>query len=96
MWVMRIAAVALACGAVSACVSSDPITLPSGAPGQVIGCGGMFNSMLDCYRKAGEVCPHGYDIVGGPGEPHPLIDSGGEDIEDTLMVHCKQPKAGTG
>jgi len=76
------------------CVTAHPLTLPNGAQGQVISCNGMARSISDCYVKAGEVCPLGYDIVDANGESHPMIVATGGDlvagsvISRSLMVHC--------
>lgn len=61
-----------------ACTTSRPITLPSGEQGRLIGCGGIQHSFADCYVKAGEICPHGYDVLLQNGEAQPFaVSSGG-------------------
>jgi len=78
----------------SGCVTARPLTLPSGAQGEVILCNGMARSIADCYEKAGEACPSGYDVVDASGEAHPLIMAtssslvGGSVVHRPLMVQC--------
>jgi hypothetical protein len=38
---------------------------PDGRQAYVMRCSGMGRSLADCYQKAGELCPAGYDVVGG-------------------------------
>ena len=47
------------------------MTLLDGSEGQRIGCDGIERSMADCQRKAGEICPRGYDVIGSNGEIYP-------------------------
>lgn len=83
------------CVALSGCVSARPLTLPSGARGEVVRCGGMAHSIADCYERAGEACPLGYDIVSENGEAHPLVMAtsssliGGSVVRRSLIVQCR-------
>ncbi len=78
-------------------VTARPLTLPNGAQGQVVRCNGMARSMADCYAKAGEVCPSGYDIVDASGESRPMIIAtgssliGGVAIPDCPVPSCHRP-----
>lgn len=54
------------------------MTGPSGEPVGAITC--RFDA-ANCYKAAANVCPTGYDIVGGS------IDSG------TILVRCRAPVA---
>lgn len=45
------------------CVTADPIMSPGGKQGFAISCDGTARSMTDCYKKAAEVCPKGYNVV---------------------------------
>jgi hypothetical protein len=70
---MRTALILFTTPVLSGYVTARPLTLPSGAQGEVIRCNGISPSMADCYWTAREVCPKGYDIVDSHGEAHPLI-----------------------
>jgi hypothetical protein len=92
MW--RSVALLALMAALTGCVTARPLTLPSGAQGEVIRCNGMARSMADCYEKAGEACPRGYDIVDASGEAQPLLVAtnssliGGSVVHRSLMVQC--------
>lgn len=43
-------------------VPATPITAPSGKPGYSLKCHGWGRTIEDCYEKAAELCPHGYNI----------------------------------
>ena len=79
------------------CTTSRPLTLPSGAQGQAISCGGKFNSIADCYAKAGELCPAGYDVADAETDQRPvfLATQGtlltANRTSRTLLVTCKRP-----
>ena len=42
--------------------SVTEVVAPSGRPGYSLKCSGWGRNIVDCYRKAVEVCPHGYDV----------------------------------
>ena len=46
---------------VMACAQATPVTTPSGNRGFSVSCGAA--RLDDCYAKAGEVCPSGYEIL---------------------------------
>jgi len=75
-------------------VTARPLTLPNGQPGQAISCPGTVRTIADCYIKAGEVCPAGYDIVDASGEAHPMVVAsggtlvGGSVVSRSLLVQC--------
>jgi hypothetical protein len=71
---------------VTACTTSQPIGLPDGTVGQLIGCGGVQHAMADCYLKAGKICPKGYDIVQADGEAQPFSASHGSINGTTAAV----------
>jgi hypothetical protein len=48
-------------GACAREIRPEAVTGPNGRPGYVMSCG---SRVAACYRKAGEVCPGGYDVVG--------------------------------
>jgi hypothetical protein len=74
---MKRYALVLACIALSACTTSRTITLADGTQGQKIACNGAVQTMNDCYAKAGEMCPRGFDVIGADGEAHPFAMSNG-------------------
>jgi hypothetical protein len=51
------------CLFISACATATKITLPNGDSGYDISCAGTGVSVSECFRKAGEVCPSGYDVI---------------------------------
>ena len=74
------------CFVLTGCVTARPLTLPNGEQGQVISCNGMARSISDCYVKAGEVCPSGYDVVDASGESHPTIVATGGSLVGGSMI----------
>jgi hypothetical protein len=60
------------------CAMSDEMVLPDGTKGHKISCDGAFLSMGNCYKKAGEMCPKGYAILGQGGEANPYGTSSGQ------------------
>ena len=70
---------------VGACTTAREMAVPGSAEGYMIGCGGIQHTMADCYAKAAETCPGGYDIVGATAESVPIINP----YERTMMVKCR-------
>lgn len=60
------------------------MAMPGGGKGFMIGCGGIQHTMADCYVKAAQMCPGGYDIVGADVESVPIMNP----YERSLMVRC--------
>ena len=94
---MRKLMIGLACAGLSglcACTTARPIGLANGTKGQLIGCSGVQHSMNDCFIKAGEICPAGYDVVSGGegyGSNSKFAALGGNNvgaIDRSLIVHC--------
>jgi hypothetical protein len=91
---MRTTGAILLCLALTACVTARPLTLPNGQRGQAISCPGTLRSMADCYVKAGEACPAGYDVIDASGESHPMMTVvngtlvAGSVVTRSLMVQC--------
>ncbi len=91
---MRMILGILALAMLSACTTVRPMTLSDGSQGQRIACSGVQHSMDDCYVKAGQVCPGGYDVAGGGqgyGTNSILAASGGTNlgpIDRSLIVRC--------
>lgn len=63
--------------ALAGCVTAHQTILPNGARGEVISCNGIQHSITDCFERAGEDCPNGYEVVGGDAEAQPFIVSNG-------------------
>jgi hypothetical protein len=83
----------------ASCTTATPTVLPDGSKGVMIDCNGDVNSMSSCFKKAGEVCPAGYDILNQGQESTPVFGGsgtatgfgmyGGAIVHRNLMVHCK-------
>lgn len=73
-WIMTISAAA---AVLTACATSDKMTMPDGAAAYHISCDGWAQTEAECYAKAGELCPAGYAVLGGNLESHSLAYSGG-------------------
>ncbi len=81
------------------CTTATPTVLPDGSKGVMIDCNGDINSMSSCFKKAGEMCPAGYDIINQGQESTPVFGAsgsgagfgmyGGAIVHRNLMVHCK-------
>ena len=49
---------------ITACeVQPQQFVGPNGKKAYTMKCNGMGRTMEDCYKKAGEVCPKGYNII---------------------------------
>lgn len=59
---------AVAALALSGCAASHQTVMPDGSRGLSINCSGPALSWNQCYEKAGDKCPHGYDIVRQDGD----------------------------
>lgn len=44
------------------CTTTRPVKLLLDQPGLAVDCSGATLTWSHCYRKAGEICPHGYSI----------------------------------
>lgn len=44
------------------CTTSRPVKLLLEQPGLAVDCSGATLTWSHCYRKAGEICPHGYSV----------------------------------
>jgi hypothetical protein len=60
------------------CAMADEMVLPDGTKGYNISCDGTVLSMGNCYKKAGEICPRGYDVLAQGGEANPIGSSFGQ------------------
>lgn len=90
-WIALSAVVAL-----SGCAVSHKTVMPDGRQGLSINCSGTAMSWNNCYEKAGEQCPHGYDIISKDGDGGNAMAGGGSGFwaagsanTRSLMVTCK-------
>ena len=60
------------------CAMASEMVLPDGTKGYNISCDGAVLSMGDCYKKAGDLCPQGYVLLGQGGEANPFGYSSGQ------------------
>jgi hypothetical protein len=71
------------------CVSVNEVKGPDGKPALAVKCG----DATACYKKAGELCPDGYDFVGNNSENFVGGTQGSVygGTMTTLVVECKTP-----
>lgn len=85
---MKIAVFAVA-ALLTGCVQITHINGPDGRPAMVLRCGMQEDQ---CYKKAGELCPDGYDMVGGSvGMAIVPMRNGGMfgGSQHSLVISCK-------
>lgn len=82
--------------ALAGCAASHQTVMPDGSRGLSINCSGPALSWNQCYEKAGDKCPHGYDIVRQDGDGGNASfgagsgwAAGGVSNTRTLLVTCK-------
>lgn len=79
----------------SGCAVSHQTVMPDGRQGLSINCSGSAMTWNQCYEKAGEQCPHGYDIVSKDGDNAAMAGGGNgawaasSATTRSLMVACK-------
>lgn len=78
------------------CAMSRQTVMPDGSRGLSINCSGAAMSWNQCYEKAGDKCPHGYNIVRQDGDGgNASFGAGagwvasGVSNTRTLLVTCK-------
>jgi hypothetical protein len=71
------AAVFLCAALLAGCVTVNEVKGPDGKPALAVKCG----DATACYKKAGELCPDGYDFV----------NSTTGNGRATILVECKAP-----
>lgn len=71
--------------ALAACTTARQTALPGGGQGYAIGCSGIQHTMDDCYARAAEMCPAGYDIVAADEESTPVINP----YQRSMYVRCR-------
>lgn len=82
------------------CVTAEPMMLPSGQQGISVQCGGEFNNWSDCYQRATESCPSGYDVVKESREvaqsgsvfadDDGLFGTTSDDVDRWLLIQCNR------
>ena len=80
-------------GMLVSCASVQPHEFrgPSGKTAYSMRCSGMGRSLDECYKKAGELCPTGYNIVDRTTATVGVPVNGGTMIapQNTLAIECK-------
>jgi hypothetical protein len=71
------------------CVSVKEVKGPDGKTALAVKCG----DATTCYKKAGELCPDGYDLVGNNNQSYVGGTNGSVygGTTTTLVVECKTP-----
>jgi hypothetical protein len=89
---MRLSLLSISLALVS-CASIEPHKFvgPNGNTAYSMRCSGMGRTLDACYKKAGEVCPGGYNIVDRSSGTVGMPTSGGMMIgtRESLAVECK-------
>ena len=77
----------------TSCASVQPREFrgPNGRTAYSMRCSGMGRTLDDCYQKAGELCPAGYDIVDRASGTIALPVRGGilAAPQHSLAIECK-------
>lgn len=96
MGIARILSVAAIVASVGGCAVAHKTVMPDGRAGISINCSGAAMSWNYCYEKAGDKCPHGYDIISKDGDGGNAMAGGGQGgffgsagNTRSLMVSCK-------
>jgi|GEM_PF-2371619 len=95
--------VAVLVGRASAGLFDPPVTevtAPSGKKGYSLKCSGFGRTIEDCYKKAGEICPNGYDIENTSRTVQGIPQATGSTIivsKEYMLISCKDkaPDDGT-
>jgi hypothetical protein len=68
MLIVKVLSVTIAVASLAGCAVAHKTVMPDGRAGISINCSGAAMSWNYCYEKAGDRCPHGYDIISKDGE----------------------------
>lgn len=78
------------------CAVAHKTVMPDGRQGLSINCSGSAMAWNQCYEKAGEQCPHGYDIISKDGDSGNAMAGGnnsfwaaGASNTRSMMIACK-------
>lgn len=81
----------------ASCATSQQIVLPSGETGFTVNCGTYEgNSWSACYKKAGEMCPTGYDVLEEKESSDKSVIANQysfqtlDDDQRTMLIQCKE------
>ena len=96
---MKILTTLLLAAPLFACAMASEMVLPDGSPGFLVSCNGAALTIGDCYKKAGNLCPQGYTILGqdeeknqttiGSIQPGLGVITSSPSITREIYVHCK-------
>lgn len=73
------------------CATATKLTLPNGSTGYDINCGGTAVSVSECYKKAGQVCSSGYDVVSSHNQAGTIYWQGQyiATSDKGMLIECK-------
>ena len=78
-------------GGCAGTINPEQFVGPNGKSAYAMDCAGMSKTVAGCYKKAGEICPSGYNVIsqsaapiGIPGKYGTLIVS-----DDKMAIECK-------
>lgn len=78
------------------CAVAHKTVTPDGRQGISINCSGSAMAWNQCYEKAGEQCPHGYDVLSKDGDGGNATAAGGggffgAGVSNTrsMLIACK-------
>lgn len=78
----------------SAC-AVQPVTLPSGNKGATIDCSGSMLNWGLCYKRAGDYCPKGYNVISGGESTTPMVTANqfglyaNTYVSRSMIIECK-------
>ncbi|MBL0422389.1 hypothetical protein JI739_18720 [Ramlibacter sp. AW1] len=79
--------------ALSGCASVEPQKFvgPSGKTAYTMDCAGYGRTVAECFKRAGEVCPAGYNVVSQTNAPIGIPTMHGLMImsDDKMAIECK-------
>ncbi len=78
----------------AACASISPVEVngPKGKPAFSMECSGFGRTLEACYKKAGELCPSGYNIIDRASSVVGIPQSNGSTMmapQHSLFIECK-------
>jgi hypothetical protein len=78
------------------CAVAHKTVMPDGRQGLSINCSGSAMAWNQCYEKAGEQCPHGYDVISKDGDGGNAVAGGngsfwaaGSANTRSMLIACK-------
>lgn len=84
--------------AFAGCTTTRPVKLLLDQPGLAVDCSGATLTWSHCFRKAGEICPHGYGIFKRTGKGGGRVVGGdfltlvGDQAQHRrLLIQCYPP-----